>query len=166
MSALSSAELVAALSYRASSAEQFKDFPGSLSLLKTIDSTLDAIREEQRFVDHYADILMDKGDKLMANLGSEILDKDGSFFDVLLKAQKAIQNTHRGIKNWRSEANERNLGGYGQEIMEEVNRFTDSLSSIHNYLNTLRVAVATHDAKRSRIVATFQSSEELIASLK
>jgi len=151
---VSSAELIASLSYRASSAAHFAAFPRSLSLLKTIESTLDAIRDEQSFIDKCAELIMDKGDQLMANFGSEVIDGDGSFFNILLDAQKAIKKTHKGIKDWC------------QEPMDEVTRFTDTLSSLHNYLNALRVAVATHDAKCSRIVAQFDSSQQLMEYMR
>ena len=163
---ISSAELIASLSYRAASAEQFLGFPHNLSLLKTIESMLEAIRVEQSVIDKYAEIFMDSGDKLMANFGSEIIDQDGSFFSLLLNAQKAIQKTHKGITSWCSESTEYGLDRFYEDLLDEVTRFTDSLSSFHNYLNALRVSVANHDAKCSKVIAVFDSSDDLRTFLK
>lgn len=141
------------------------EFPRGLSLLRDIENTLANLRLSQSAVELLSSVIKEETQRIVSNPPKAAIDKDGKLGAVLLGTQTQLKEHHRLLKSRcnaaRADASLRPDDG----VVEEYCRFITSVAELHNDLNTLRWAMAEHDAEYSKPLGSFDTTEKLFAFL-
>lgn len=136
-----------------------------LKLLKTIDRTIDALREEKAELDLHAQMIAGQIEKIKKI--ERVIDEDGSLIPMLEKTRDIFAEFHAKLKRKCDFA--RNAPELKPEdgVVEAYCDIIDSAAALHNTINELCWVIGEHDADlEEELVGPFDSVEELLRSLK
>jgi hypothetical protein len=136
-----------------------------LNLLKTIDRTIDALREEKAKMDLHERMIAGQIERIKKI--NRVIDEDGSLISMLEETRDIFAAFHAKLKMKCDSA--RNAPELKPEdgVVEAYCDIIESAASLHNTINDLCWVIGEHDADFDKVVpgGPYKTPEELFAAL-
>lgn len=133
----------------------------SLSLIKTIEQVIDSLCLQQKMFQALSSVAHEASIQIGAAAGEKPIDPKRSIEKIFLGAQQATKDLHELLIRKRESAEGDPRLTKDDGVVEEFTRTIAIVAELHNNLNTLRWAIAEHDADRSKVVGRFNTAKEL-----
>jgi hypothetical protein len=137
-----------------------------MTLLRTIERVIDTLCLQQRMLQTCSTVARDAIQRITASNDAKPIDPRGSVEKTLLEAQRNTRKLHEVLRRKRESANADPRLTDDDGVAAEFTTTIAVVAELHNNLNSLRWAVAEHDADRAKTIREFDSMEDMVAFMK
>ena len=139
----------------------------NLSLLRAIETTVDALSKEQGVLTAF----IENGHNLQKCVQTlkpgTMIDRDGSVAQLLEQVERQAKDVYDlYTRKMQSAVDDKNLGNHKEDVVSEYQKTLVLIAEFHNLLIELRWAIMEHDADVAEETGTYSNIEDLSAHLK
>ena len=137
-----------------------------LELLRAIDVTISALRQEREFYEKFDSLVGDYTSNVKRSKSPQQIDPEGKQEGIYSNAQSAADRLSAVLNEKKDSAASDPEVFEEDGLVDEFDRTIEVLDSLRDQIQHLRRAISEHDASLEKVIGPFNTGKDLVAALK